>query len=251
MRLTTLLLCLFYSLPAFSQGGPNDAAAIVSGLVSLTDGTTAPSGIVSFYRVEPPPAVGAPQAVQHAPVRPYGSFTVHLTPGTYRVCTQVWEVAGLDPCLWSDPAPTVTVGADTRTLTFPITLAAGKFVRLRVDDSSKQLLASPKVHVDSDLRFGVMTSSGFVRPATIESSDSSGIVYRGILPLDNSAPLLLHHHKIALADAQGQTFSDTEWSDISNSYSPQVLTKQVLSPKGNTGKKNPDITLSVTGLLSE
>ncbi len=72
-----------------------------SGTVTLTGGTAAPSGIVSFYRIDPAPDPGLASMVRHAPVHPDGSYTAALPPGTYRVCTQAWEVPGLNPCFWS------------------------------------------------------------------------------------------------------------------------------------------------------
>lgn len=245
MRSLYSLLFLLWSIPTFAQN-----SATVTGMVSLSDGTTAPSGVVSFYRVDPPPAPNKPQTVQHAPVRPEGNYIVHLNPGTYRVCTQVWDVAGLDPCLWSDAAPTLTVAAATKSANFPVVLTAAKFVRVHINDGTGKLLASPTAKVVQDLRLGVMTASGFVRPATIEAKDATGITYRAIAPIDRPAPLLLHHHNIGLATVQGQALANEEWSDITSNYIPPTTVKHTLSAVKNLGPQPPDVTLSVTEVLA-
>ncbi len=245
---TIIFLSILCALPALPQVPTQETSVAVSGMVSLADGTTAPSGLVSFYRIDPPPAPNAPQFVQHAPVRPYGSYAVHLPPGTYRVCTQLWDVPGLNPCLWSKQPTELTVQDNTPSVNFPLVLETGRFVRLKVDDSSKRLFLSHPAKRHSDLRLGVMTHSGFVDSAAVESSDTDAIVYRAVLPVDEAPPILMHHHKVALVDSNGTAISDSEWSDIS-AYAPSLTHGKSKAALPKINKKSPDITLAITDVV--
>jgi len=219
---------------------PGDQST-VSGTVSLDDGTPAPSGIVSFYRTDPPPDPGAGSFVQHAPVTPKGTYVVQLPPGVYRVCTQVWEVPGLDPCLWSEQAPTLTIPAQNTALPFPVKLLKGQFLHVRLDDSKGQVLAHGKAHPEHNLRIGVGTPVGFVDPGELLATDASGVTYRAIYPLGQTPVLFVQHHGIGLADGAGKALAAEDWSNVSDRFSPVM--------HAHADAQHPDLTLSITGAL--
>lgn len=213
----------------------------VSGSVMLTGGTLAPSGIVSFYRIDPAPDPGLPSLVRHAPVHPDGSYTAALPPGTYRVCTQVWEVPGLNPCFWSEQAPTLTVSAQSAPLFFPITLTAGQFLHVRVNEASTpSTTASSHRRANSaappPLRLGITAPQGLLVPARLLDHDATGSTYQAIYPLGQSPKVLLQHHGRRVADAIGHALPQQDWSDLSSRFSS--------TQHAHANRLHPDLTLS-------
>lgn len=208
----------------------------------LTGGTLAPSGMVSFYRIDPAPDPGLPSLVRHAPVHPDGSYTVALPAGTYQVCTQVWEVPGLNPCFWSDQAPTLTVAPQSAPLFFPITLTAGQFLHVRVNETStpSTIAAASHRHTQSaappPLRLGVTAPQGLLVPARLLAHDATGSTYQAIYPLGQSPKILLQHHGRRLTDATGHTLPQQDWSDLSSRFSS--------SQHAHADRLHPDLTLS-------
>jgi hypothetical protein len=73
-----------------------------------------------------------------------GTFSIaNVPPGTYQICVEAPQANVLDPCLWSQTPPTVTVPASGNVSGLNITVDTGYMMKVHVNDPLT-VLPSPK-----------------------------------------------------------------------------------------------------------
>jgi hypothetical protein len=132
-----------------------------------------------------------------------GSFALtNLPAATYVLCVQVVNTAYLDPCHWSNSAPTYKLSAGQTISNAAIKLTLGHSLQIRVNDPQQQLKNEGKTP-GSYVHIGAWAPSGALHMAALVASDAAGRTYSVSIPFDTPVNLSVLSGGFQLADANG------------------------------------------------
>jgi len=135
-----------------------------------------------------------------------GSFSFgQLLPGTYGLCVQPTTEGYLDPCVWSPPAPTVTLIAGQAFSGYVLPIKRGAVVTVHIDDPQGLVWQKGAKGSLPDLELGVMTPQATLRTARMAGVTATGTDYQLTVPFDVSLKLSIRSFHLQLQDSTGAT----------------------------------------------
>jgi hypothetical protein len=180
--------------------------ASIKGTVTGVAGVAIPGARIVYGRAVPVKS-GAPQMMappsSTTTTAADGSFAIQSLPAaTYILCIQAVNSAYLDPCHWSNAAPTYKLAAGQAISNAVIRLAQGYQLQIRVSDPQQQLQNEGKTP-GSYVNIGARATSGAIRMASIGESDTTGRTYSVPIPFDMPVNISALGGGFQIADANG------------------------------------------------
>lgn len=112
-----------------------------------------------------------------------GSFSIAGVPaGRYEVCVDAPAEDVLDPCDWSDSAPSVAVADGDAVTGFAVSVAVGTKFRVRVSDPDGLLSGSPRPAADV-LLMSIISRQSRVHPMRVLSAGDLEREFYAIVPI--------------------------------------------------------------------
>jgi hypothetical protein len=198
--ITSWAMALASTLP--TQTGTASIKGTVTGIAGA-----AISGARIVYGRAVPVKSGAPQMMAQPSstitTAADGSFAIQSLPAaTYILCIQAVNSAYLDPCHWSNAAPTFKLAAGQAVSNAVIKLTQGYQMQIRVSDPQQQLKNEGKTP-GSYVNIGAWATSGALHMATIVESDTTGRTYSVPIPFDTPVNISVLGGGFQIGDANG------------------------------------------------
>ena len=223
-----VLLCsLCVVIPLLGQ----TAAGSISGTVTdASNGKPIASAFVSATRTVLPPLRVTAQSGSD------GSFSLGGLPAaTYTLCVTPASEGYLDPCVWSPPAPTVTLSAGLKSSGNTLRLQPGSILKIHLDDPGQLRYQKTKTGYLPHLELGVQASKATLLPARQSSESPAGADFQVTVPRDSALTFFIRSSSLKLADANAL---------------PLVNNSAVQSFQHATGDATPvSFSYKITGLL--
>lgn len=130
-----------------------------------------------------------------------GAFLIEsVPPGKYEICVDGPQKAVLDPCVWSPPAPSVTVTEGGSVTGLALTVETGALLRVRVNDREGLLPRIGGSAVHDALSLGVVTRRNRYLNLRMSSSDPAGQDHFIVVPFEEAVTLAVGSSVHALSD---------------------------------------------------
>lgn len=154
-----------------------------------------------------------------------------LAPDQYILCAAASTPGLLDPCHWSNSAPTVSLAPGQVASGLKIVMAKGSIIRVHVDDPQR-LLKPTATGVDLDFDIHVVTAKGLHYSAPVVSSTAVAREHAITVPFNTPVSLRVLSPHLTVNDQSGKPFAATGASvNVPTGTTPSVVTLTV------TGKK--------------
>ena len=235
----TRYVCLWWVIALFSAGVnaqeptvTKSATASISGRIPVLDPKTGQRAVITWTRQITAEATKAPIAGAVL-TDDKGQFTIDsLSAGTYALCVQVPGSAFLDPCVWNDKPPSVSIKSGEKSSNNKVDLEEGVSFQFQVADTEQRVAARGN-------GTGVVLSAAFVLPngrqvnLPLQKSETAGHTMELLIPGDRDLPLLIEGKGLAFSDEQGRP-----WARDKAAY---------VIKKNTAGEKQKTTTVEVKG----
>lgn len=135
-----------------------------------------------------------------------GTFHIEgVLPGEYEICVAAPQEAVLDPCIWAESAPKVTVAPGVSVTGVQITVETGTLLHVRVNDSNH--LLPQTIAPGGTLSLGVVARSNRYLNLRMLSADETGQDHYLVVPFDEPLTLAIQSSKHVLRDANNMRFA--------------------------------------------
>lgn len=198
---------LFFAQEKITQA-PQATNGIVTGSVVDEAGLAVKGASVVLMRTAGPKINGAFYAKQ-AITDQTGSFVFNQLPaGFYRLCPQSSNRPFVEPCVWYDNPPAVSLGISEKKLGYRLVLKSGRLLNIRIDDDDIDKVLQKKNSKGEDLH-RVKVELVAARGRRIEvpkvASDGDGQNHLIVVPIDTGFRLDLQSSTL---DVKGKGDAD-------------------------------------------
>lgn len=210
----TLLAGASFAIPILRAQGatslkPTGTTGQISGIIRDSSGQVVPGALVLISRTFPITGVAGARSFSVS-TDSRGFYQIaNLPPGSYKVCPSALGMQLLDPCLWSAKHPLSNLQGG-QTATVNVSLQAGGYVHVRIDDANAKIAASQKARNAPAVHLNVTGLHGTPIHLDEIAQDSQGRNYWVLVPQGTDVPLRLDPGDLDIQRSDGSkvTVSD-------------------------------------------